>query len=336
MKKQFNLVLQTIPDRHERLQDFHYTFSNMPEKPNDELFEQDPSQYIQALELLSNEKPGLFVNDMDGGKFHFVSHVHNDALSKMVTKFVQEELLKNRCKLDEIWLPLDFNLPKEQMVNIFMSKDALTNPNKLLILIQGSGGVRAGQWSRSLCYGVIVLNPNQNTYIPSQLNDHLQYKKEDFLSRNKSSLKKDIEKPIPHHESPSDHATYVWDHFIQKAAAKDMVIVAHSAGGWCTMELLKNRTRETLSKVRAVAFTDSWINLSLDPSHEQVREFIVENAVNWVESEKPCNDVLCLPKREQGATTCECRSAGHLKHEYTSECCREAVFEFLQTKLQHL
>ena len=29
-----------------------------------------------------------------------------------------------------------------------MSADALTNPHKLLILIHGSGNVRAGQWSR--------------------------------------------------------------------------------------------------------------------------------------------------------------------------------------------
>ena len=30
----------------------------------------------------------------------------------------------------------------------FMSEDALTNPNRLLVLIHGSGAVRAGQWAR--------------------------------------------------------------------------------------------------------------------------------------------------------------------------------------------
>jgi len=63
-----------------------------------------------------------------------------------------------------------------------MTKDAMTN-DKLLILIHGSGAVRAGQWARALCinesleigsvlpyireakkagYGVIVCNPNDN------------------------------------------------------------------------------------------------------------------------------------------------------------------------------
>uniref|UniRef100_A0A8B9DJ40 Family with sequence similarity 172 member A n=1 Tax=Anser cygnoides TaxID=8845 RepID=A0A8B9DJ40_ANSCY len=66
---------------------------------------------------------------------------------------------------------------------IFMSEDALTNPDKLLVLIHGNGVVRAGQWARRLIinedldsgtqipyikraieegYGVIVLNPNEN------------------------------------------------------------------------------------------------------------------------------------------------------------------------------
>uniref|UniRef100_A0A3P8WCL6 ARB2 cotranscriptional regulator A n=1 Tax=Cynoglossus semilaevis TaxID=244447 RepID=A0A3P8WCL6_CYNSE len=66
---------------------------------------------------------------------------------------------------------------------IYLSPDALSNPSKLLVLIQGSGVVRAGQWARRLIinqdldsgtqipfitkaieegYGVMVLNPNEN------------------------------------------------------------------------------------------------------------------------------------------------------------------------------
>ena len=33
---------------------------------------------------------------------------------------------------------------------IYMSEDALSNPDRLLVLIQGSGVVRAGQWARRL------------------------------------------------------------------------------------------------------------------------------------------------------------------------------------------
>ncbi|KAF0978941.1 hypothetical protein FDP41_002011 [Naegleria fowleri] len=352
MQRQLDIVFQTIPDHNESLRDFHYTFVNMPEKPDDQLFEQDPSAYINALELLSDDKPGLFVNDIDGGKFHFVSQRHYDALGDFVMKYVQDELLKNRCKLDEYWLPLDSNFPHDQMVNIFMSKDALTNPNKLMVLIQGSGAVRPGQWARALCmndslktgtqynyivqamkegYGVIVLNPNQNNYILPHMDDPIKYKKEGYLNRNKPEpLAKNAKQPILHNQSPPEHTVYVWDNFIQKAAAKDIVIVAHSAGGWCTMELLKQRTQSTLSKVRGIAFTDSVHSVySSDP--KPVRDFIVDHAVNWVTSDKPCDTVVS--RKRQGAA-CECRSAGHIKHEHTSEFCREAVFPFLQAKIQ--
>lgn len=37
--------------------------------------------------------------------------------------------------------------------------------------------------------------------------------------------------PIPNHESPLDHALYVYDHFIAKSKAKNIVIVGHSFAG---------------------------------------------------------------------------------------------------------
>lgn len=46
---------------------------------------------------------------------------------------------------------------------IFMSEDALTNPDKLLVLIHGSGVVRAGQWARRL---IINEDLDSGTQIP--------------------------------------------------------------------------------------------------------------------------------------------------------------------------
>lgn len=46
---------------------------------------------------------------------------------------------------------------------IYMSEDALTNPDKLLVLIQGSGVVRAGQWARRL---IINEDLDSGTQIP--------------------------------------------------------------------------------------------------------------------------------------------------------------------------
>lgn len=46
---------------------------------------------------------------------------------------------------------------------IYMSEDALTNPEKIMVLIQGSGVVRAGQWARRL---IINEDLNSGTQIP--------------------------------------------------------------------------------------------------------------------------------------------------------------------------
>ena len=43
-----------------------------------------------------------------------------------------------------------------------MSEDAMSNPDKLLVLIHGSGAVRAGQWARRL---VLLLMGTSFSYI---------------------------------------------------------------------------------------------------------------------------------------------------------------------------
>ncbi|XP_070650137.1 cotranscriptional regulator ARB2A isoform X2 [Bos indicus] len=104
-----------------------------------------------------------------------------DLFSCIITKYVYE-LLEKDCNLKKISIPVDAT-ESEPKSFIFMSEDALTNPQKLMVLIHGSGVVRAGQWARRLIinedldsgtqipfikramdegYGVIVLNPNEN------------------------------------------------------------------------------------------------------------------------------------------------------------------------------
>ncbi|XP_073443659.1 cotranscriptional regulator ARB2A isoform X1 [Dendrobates tinctorius] len=104
-----------------------------------------------------------------------------EALGEIITKHIYE-LLEKDCNLDKVYLPKDA-ADNEPRSFIFMSKDALTNADKMLVLIHGSGVVRAGQWARRLIinedlnsgtqipyikkameegFAVIVLNPNEN------------------------------------------------------------------------------------------------------------------------------------------------------------------------------
>jgi hypothetical protein len=127
-----------------------------------------------------NEKGELrcIVEGLEDEKFIFVSEKHYDALGEAIIRYIQQDLMVKECELEEVFLDEETKLN-----NIFLSKDALTNTDKLLVLVQGSGPVRAGMWARSLCfndslstgacieyikqaqkegYGIIVLNPNLN------------------------------------------------------------------------------------------------------------------------------------------------------------------------------
>eukprot|EP01027_Heterolobosea_sp_BB2_P007233 GEZU01010773.1.p2 GENE.GEZU01010773.1~~GEZU01010773.1.p2 ORF type:complete len:165 (-),score=41.14 GEZU01010773.1:52-546(-) len=164
-----------------------------------------------------------------------------------------------------------------------MTPDALSNPDNLLIIIQGAGAVRAGQWARALCindslrtgsilpyleeaitkrgYGVVVLNPNQNyVEVPSN-KTHGRGGKSKKLAAKKAYIRGS--------ESPEEHALYCWDHIIKKAKARNIAIVAHSYGGISTSYLLQNRGKNTTAAVAADAAEEGddscWRYLRLVP-----------------------------------------------------------------------
>ncbi|KAL6051577.1 Cotranscriptional regulator FAM172A [Balamuthia mandrillaris] len=323
-RKHYDAMLATIPDYATCFEDFNYTY----------------------------DEEGQLRNAIDGSKFHWVNQAHYDALGDFVVLYIQRRL-KEEFGLAEVLLPVDAE-EGELRNNIFMSEDALTNPDRLLLLVQGSGAVRPGQWARALCinnslehgtifpylkeakkggYGVIVFNPNQNGEIIEQTAGPDPKSKEAFLAparkiTSASPRKRPKIVKIRGNESPEAHVLYVWDHFVRQAQASDICIVAHSAGGANTMALLRRRQEEVLPKLRAIAFTDSvhWVH---PRDSEEIKAFMKENAVNWVRSKQP----LDTPEENEDEDDCPCVSAGHEKHEWTSGCAINSVFAFLNKKM---
>ncbi|CAB1456388.1 unnamed protein product [Pleuronectes platessa] len=84
-----------------------------------------------------------------------------EALGEIITQYVYE-LLEKKCNMTKRFLPLDAT-DEEPTSFIYLSPDALSNPSKLLVLIQGSGVVRAGQWARRL---IINQDLDSGTQIP--------------------------------------------------------------------------------------------------------------------------------------------------------------------------
>uniref|UniRef100_H3BAL8 ARB2 cotranscriptional regulator A n=1 Tax=Latimeria chalumnae TaxID=7897 RepID=H3BAL8_LATCH len=123
---------------------------------------------LEGFEYAFNEK-GQLRHTVTGEPFvfnyredlHRWNQKRYEALGQIITQHVYD-LLENECKLKKIYLPIDAT-KEEPKTFIFMSEDALTNPDKLIVLVHGSGAVRAGQWARRL---IINEDLNSGTQIP--------------------------------------------------------------------------------------------------------------------------------------------------------------------------
>ncbi|XP_008417145.1 cotranscriptional regulator ARB2A homolog [Poecilia reticulata] len=296
-----------------------------------------------------------------------------EALGEIITKYVYE-LLEKKCNLTKAFLPVDAT-DDEPRSFIYLSTDALTNPNKLLVLIQGSGVVRAGQWARRLIinqdldsgtqipfimkameedYGVMVLNPNEN-YLevekpakdspinspaePSEepaekrerKDEQESKKKREFYEKYRNPQKETETERIPIRENTSseEHVLYVWDHFVSKAAAKNVFIIAHSYGGLSFVELMNQREMQVKNRVCAVALTDSAHNIWHQETSKGTQDWMQQCCCNWVSSPEPLDTQL-----EPMLPDCPRVSAGTERHELTSWMSFESIFRFFNEVLK--
>ena len=138
----------------------------------------------KLIEYKYNEN-GELVNKKTGKKCGKLNKQEYDLVGMYVQKYV-ENLIITKFDLNILYVPnKDNNYEKRDetiaQCKILTTKDFLTNP-KCLILIQGTGVVRLGQWARSVCinenlnlgtmipyvdkaiknnYSVIIFNPNE-------------------------------------------------------------------------------------------------------------------------------------------------------------------------------
>ncbi|XP_036014039.1 cotranscriptional regulator ARB2A isoform X9 [Mus musculus] len=139
----------------------------------DELMKKDEPPFdfpdtLEGFEYAFNEKGQLrHIKTGEPFVFNYREDLHRwnqkryEALGEIITRYVYE-LLESDCNLKKISIPVDAT-ESEPKSFIFMSEDALTNPQKLMVLIHGSGVVRAGQWARRL---IINEDLDSGTQIP--------------------------------------------------------------------------------------------------------------------------------------------------------------------------
>lgn len=164
-----------------------------------------------------------------------------------------------------------------------------------MLIVIPTSGTYPGIWSRSLCVdegllrgsmlplfhramqagmGIIVLNPNVNSYVSVDKDDN------------------SVRLPITFNETPEKHTLYVWDSIISRTSAKNILIMAYGQGGALAKTLIQEREEAVLRKLRAIALAESSHSLTSDltfcltaTESKATRNFLENHTINWMLSE---------------------------------------------------
>ena len=277
-----------------------------------------------------NEK-GELVHKKTGEKVGKLEKDEYEKVGKYVEKYLENYFLE-KLNLTVLYVPnnksTDFSKrdKNQAQCKILTTKDFPTNP-KCLIIIQGAGPVRLGQWARSLCI-------NDNLFIGSMI-PYVQKAVENntsviILNINMRTDYEDEKKLIEEFSTHEKHSLYVYNNIIKKNKnIKEIYIVAHSVGGDCALEILFNNITDlTSGKIKKIAFTDTVHGEEYEKLGKKGVKIFRNISRNFVCSDKPAGTFLNDCNNIRGI---ECYSSGHHRHEYTSGCAIDEVFKFLKS-----
>ncbi|XP_063241682.1 FAM172 family protein homolog CG10038 isoform X2 [Bacillus rossius redtenbacheri] len=241
----------------------------------------DPSKTLEDLGYAFNDEGKLMKLDPETKKagtepFNFMisedenyNQEHYEMVGEAITDHVYQ-LLEEQLHMHKLPVPSDYRFEHRSFV--FVTKDVFVNTEKLLVLVHGSGVVRAGQWARSIIindslqagsmvpfikkaqelgYAVLVTNTNDN---------------DRFLNGKRIVIKGS--------SSPKEHFDFVWKNYVRDCKCKHVAILAHSYGGLLIVEMVEKYFSEFKERVFAIAFTDSVHSITGQKVSKKVSDFL--------------------------------------------------------------
>jgi hypothetical protein len=210
---------------------------------------------------------------------------------------------------------------------IYCSRDFFTNP-KCIIIIQGTGAVKVGIWARQVCVNDCIKNGSMIPYIEMALE-----KKYSLIILNPNERYddyKDKTKVIEEFSSMDKHCKYVYKNIIKNNEnIKEIYIIAHSMGGYCTIEILKENKDDLLSgKIKKIGFTDSVHGMHYKTLDENSLEILRQITRNYISSDEKVGKLISTYNESYDGV--DNYSSGHNKHEYTSAFAILEIFKWFE------
>ena len=336
IKKEFEQNFQNIKDiENNKIKDKREYIEDKSDKEKENKEEKiiKKEKEVRELEELINYKyneKGELLHKETGKKCgRLKTQKEYELVGEYVEKYIENKLI-DTFNLEILFVPnknlTDFSNRDENQsqCKILITHDFLTNP-KCLMLIQGTGAVRLGQWARSVCINENIYLGSMIPYVKKALDNKWSViifnpnERRDFINRNNR---------IEEFSTMEKHCLYVYNNIVKKNnIIKEIYIVAHSMGGECTVQILLDNKEDLLSgKIKKIAFTDSvhgpnYKKLGI----EGINKFR-EISRDYIGSDEPAGTFIKDYNNSYGGV--DCYSSGHSRHEYTSGYAIEEVFKF--------
>ena len=126
-----------------------------------------------------------------------------------------------------------------------------------------------------------------------------------------------------------DHCKYIYKNIIKtNLNIEELYIIAHSMGGYCTIEILLENEEDLLNgKIKKIAFTDSVHGDSYLKLSDKAQLKLKEITRDFIGSQKPLGEFIY--SGDESGNGVDCYSSGNPKHEYTSGCAIEEVYKWI-------
>ncbi|KAF9579713.1 hypothetical protein BGW38_003918 [Lunasporangiospora selenospora] len=281
-----------------------------------------------------------FLVDAQGKRYEFdlaskqraYQEAHGRALYDALLLKVKERL-KSEYGLVEQTVPLgiDETDKKSPRATILLSSD-VKECKRVLIIVQGISEA-LGSWSRRLItnysvekgsmldvvdrarkagFGVVLLNPNAHYW-------------EDGKAVINYPIK-GVPTVVPYLENPEQHVDYVFRHFVQEFASRELYFIAHKFGTHFLMETLAGQFDAFKDRVSAMAIVDGLQSIDACENPD-FKKWWSLNAAGFVPSEDGKGTVDYRP-----TLGCNCVLMGTEQPDMCVPESTDMIFKFFETR----